>query len=79
MPARDAIYRLESVRHGYDARTVLDIEHLEVMRGETLALMGPSGAGKSTLLRLLQFLERPAAGRLGVRRTGGGRPSRRSR
>jgi tungstate transport system ATP-binding protein len=64
MPARDAIYRLESVRHGYNARTVLDIECLEVMRGETLALMGPSGAGKSTLLRLLQFLERPTAGRL---------------
>jgi len=64
MSAPDAIYRFESVRHGYGTRTVLDIESLDVMRGETLALMGPSGAGKSTLLRLLQFLERPSAGRV---------------
>jgi tungstate transport system ATP-binding protein len=35
-----------------------------VMRGEMLAIIGPSGCGKTTLLRLLQFLERPSAGRL---------------
>ena len=64
MPPADAVYRLESLRHRYDARIVLDIERLEVKRGETLAIVGPSGCGKSTLLRLLQFLERPTEGRL---------------
>jgi tungstate transport system ATP-binding protein len=59
-----ALYRLEDVRHRYGERIVLDIGRLEVRRGETLAIVGPSGCGKSTLLRLLQFLERPTAGRV---------------
>jgi tungstate transport system ATP-binding protein len=59
-----SVYRLDSVRHRYAGRVVLDIQALEVRRGETLAVIGPSGSGKSTLLRLLQFIERPAAGRL---------------
>lgn len=62
MPAGDVLYRLENVRQRYAGRVVLDIERLDVLRGETLAIVGPSGAGKSTLLRLLQFLERPSAG-----------------
>ena len=36
--------------------------HLQVRRGELLALTGPSGAGKTTLLRLLAGIERPDAG-----------------
>jgi len=56
------MYQLHSLQHRYGARLVLDIEHLEVRRGETLAIVGPSGSGKSTLLRLLQFIERPSVG-----------------
>ena len=62
MTGADAIYRLESVRHRYGDRVVLDIDRLDVARGETLAIVGPSGCGKSTLLRLMQFLERPTSG-----------------
>jgi putative ABC transport system ATP-binding protein len=40
----------------------LDGVELEVIAGETLAVMGPSGCGKSTLLHLLGGLERPSAG-----------------
>jgi tungstate transport system ATP-binding protein len=58
------VYRLEAVRQRYGDRTVLDVDRLDVERGETLAVIGPSGSGKSTLLRLLQFLEQPASGRL---------------
>jgi tungstate transport system ATP-binding protein len=57
-------FRLASVRQAYAGRTVLDLESLEVRRGEILALVGPSGSGKSTLLRLLNFLEKPAEGRI---------------
>jgi ABC-type lipoprotein export system ATPase subunit len=35
---------------------------LEVVRGETVAIMGPSGCGKSTLLYLLGGLDRPTGG-----------------
>ncbi|HOC17272.1 MAG TPA: ATP-binding cassette domain-containing protein [Vicinamibacterales bacterium] len=62
--ARDVVYRLESVRQEYDGRVVLDIDRLDIARGETLAVIGPSGSGKSTLLRLLQFLEAPSEGRV---------------
>ncbi len=48
----------------YGGRTVLDLQHMGVRRGELLAVLGPNGAGKSTLLRVLAMLERPAAGRI---------------
>lgn len=59
-----AVYTLEKVRKSYEGRRVVDIEALEVQRGEFLALVGPSGAGKSTLLRLMNFLEYADEGRL---------------
>src|SRR5947209_18055012 len=47
---------------GRRSLTVLRELHLEVMRGEFLALQGASGAGKSTLLHLLGGLDAPDAG-----------------
>ena len=64
MATGEPLYRLESVRQRYGGRVVLDIDRLDIARGETLAVIGPSGAGKTTLLRLLQFLEAPASGTL---------------
>ncbi len=64
MGEQDPVYRLESVQQSYRGRLVLDIDRLDVVRGETLAVIGPSGSGKSTLLRLLQFLETSSAGRV---------------
>ena len=40
----------------------VDDVKLDVMTGETLALVGESGCGKSTLSRLIMHLERPSAG-----------------
>jgi tungstate transport system ATP-binding protein len=60
----DSIYRLQNVTKEYNGRRVLQVDHLQIHRGEAFALVGPSGAGKSTLLRLLNFLEPPTAGRI---------------
>lgn len=63
----DTVYRLKNVVHGYEGRSVLEIDELEIFEGEILALVGPSGAGKSTLLRLLNFLETPLKGTIAYR------------
>ena len=60
----DNIYRLQDVSKEYGDRSVLRVENLKIERGEVFAMVGPSGAGKSTMLRLLNFLERPTAGRI---------------
>src|SRR2546430_13562684 len=45
---------------------VLAKTHLDVPRGEFLALMGPSGSGKSTLLNLIGALDRPTKGTITI-------------
>jgi tungstate transport system ATP-binding protein len=56
------VLELRGVTVSYDGRTVLDIPHLELCRGETLTLLGENGSGKTTLLRLLGLLIRPDRG-----------------
>ncbi len=58
------MYRLTDLQQTYNGRRVLNIDRLDVGRGEVLAVLGPSGSGKSTLLRLLNFLEQPSGGTL---------------
>ena len=53
------------VRRG--ERVVLDVDHLEVLDGEVLAVIGPNGSGKSTLLLVLSKLLQPAQGRITLR------------
>lgn len=43
---------------------VLDLERLEVRKGDFTALTGPSGCGKTTLLNLLGGLDRPSGGEI---------------
>jgi len=40
----------------------LQLDHLEILRGEVLAVVGPNGAGKSTLLLTLARLLKPKQG-----------------
>jgi tungstate transport system ATP-binding protein len=56
------VLELHDVAVTYDGRTVLDVPHLAVRRGEILTLLGENGSGKTTLLRLLGLLVRPARG-----------------
>ena len=64
----EPVVRARGIRKDYGSgeglvRAVDDID-LDVIRGETVAVMGPSGCGKSTLLHLLGGLDRPTAGEL---------------
>jgi putative ABC transport system ATP-binding protein len=62
----EPVVRAQNLRKDYGSgeglvRAVDGID-LDVIRGETVAVMGPSGCGKSTLLHLLGGLDRPTAG-----------------
>jgi tungstate transport system ATP-binding protein len=56
------VVELRAVRHRYDGRLVLDLDHFVVPTGALLAVVGHNGSGKSTLLRLLALLETPTEG-----------------
>jgi len=66
-PALAAV-RFESISFAYPSRPglVLDGFELELLPGETVALVGESGAGKSTVGILLLRLAEPTSGRLSV-------------
>ncbi len=55
---------LRGVRHRYDGRLVLNLDHFGVPTGALLAVVGHNGSGKSTLLRLLALLETPTEGQV---------------
>ena len=56
------VLRLDSVVVRADTGPVLDVDHLAVGPGETLALIGPNGAGKTTLLHVAALLRKPDVG-----------------
>ena len=43
---------------------VLDRITLEILAGESIAIVGPSGSGKSTLLNIIGTLDRPTTGKV---------------
>lgn len=47
-----------------NGREVLNIDSLDIRRGETLGVVGPNGAGKSALLLTLAQLLKPASGEI---------------
>jgi thiol reductant ABC exporter CydD subunit len=64
----EAPVRLEGVSFAYPSRPrlVLDRLDLELLRGETVALVGPSGAGKSTVAMLLLGFAEPTSGHITI-------------
>jgi ATP-binding cassette, subfamily C, bacterial CydD len=65
---REVPVRLESVSFAYPSRPglVLNDFALELLPGETVALVGSSGAGKTTVASLLLRLAEPVSGRVTV-------------
>ncbi|WP_243310446.1 ABC transporter ATP-binding protein [Fundidesulfovibrio agrisoli] len=62
----EPIYRLKGLGKDYqgpvEAVRVLGSIELEIMPGESIAILGSSGSGKSTLLQLLGALDTPTRG-----------------
>jgi len=63
----DNVLDLTDLRFGYaPGQTLIDIEHFNINRGESVFLRGPSGSGKSTLLGLIGGVLTPQSGALSI-------------
>jgi lipoprotein-releasing system ATP-binding protein len=64
------LLQLQSVSKRFDSVSdnggleVLSNVNLQIVRGESLAIVGPSGSGKSTLLNIIGTLDRPSSGQV---------------
>ena len=62
----NAVIRIDNVRKYFrDVRAVDGID-LTISSGEFLALLGPNGAGKTTLIEMIEGLQEPDSGRIGI-------------
>jgi phosphonate transport system ATP-binding protein len=60
------VLSLIDLSKSFGSRRVLDRLHLEVVPGESVALLGANGSGKTTTLRCVVGLARPDAGRITI-------------
>ena len=60
----ECLIRVENLQKSFGKLEVLKGIHLEIRKGEVVAIIGPSGSGKSTLLRSLNLLEEPTGGHI---------------
>ena len=56
--------KIRDVCKSFGSHEALKHINLDIVEGETLAIIGGSGSGKSTLLRLLIGLDRPTSGEI---------------
>ncbi len=54
--------KIKELKKVYGNRTVLDIDSMEVKKGETVVIVGPNGSGKSTLLKILSGVIKQTSG-----------------
>ena len=52
-PELQSLFKLEDVSFSYDDRPILKPLHLDIKKGEKIAIVGKNGAGKSTLAKAL--------------------------
>lgn len=52
-PALQSLFKLEDLSFSYDDRPILKSLHLDIKKGEKIAIVGKNGAGKSTLAKAI--------------------------
>ena len=60
----EVLLRVRGLQKSYGAVQALRGVDLDIMRGETVALVGDNGAGKSTLVKLISGAIQPSAGEM---------------
>lgn len=65
---------IHELKKTYATGFTLHIDHLQIERGESVALIGPNGSGKTTLLRLLAGIEKPDSGTVQIEGSCGYQP-----
>jgi len=57
---------VKNLKKQYKEAIVLDVEALEIPKGECFGLVGNNGAGKTTLFRIMLDLVRPTSGEVSL-------------
>ncbi|MEE1961639.1 ABC transporter ATP-binding protein [Allomuricauda taeanensis] len=55
---------VHNLTKAYNSNTVLNVDHLEIPKGQSFGLVGNNGAGKTTLFSLLLDLIQPSSGHI---------------
>ncbi|WP_108425160.1 ABC transporter ATP-binding protein [Flagellimonas amoyensis] len=55
---------VHNLTKSYNSNTVLNIDHMEIPKGQSFGLVGNNGAGKTTLFSLLLDLIQPSSGHI---------------
>ncbi len=65
MPSGRDILQLDKVNKSFDGKQIFQDVHLNLQRGDKLAVVGVNGAGKTTLMKIMASLE-PAEGEISL-------------
>jgi len=64
--ASNIALKIRGLEFGYSKEPLLEIDELQIQRGEHLAVIGPSGCGKTTFMHLVSGLIRPQVGTIEI-------------